>query len=72
MAVIDVKTVDWIVIVLAVVVFLVWCVCPFLRWLTTTYTVTNRRLITRPGILTAQGHDIPMPSHQRRRPASAA
>ena len=33
---------------------------PFLRWLTTTYTVTNRRLITRTGILSRRGHDIPL------------
>ena len=40
---------------------LVWfCVAPFLRWLLTTYTFTNRRLITRTGILTRRGHDIPL------------
>ena len=40
---------------------LVWfCVAPFLNWLFTTYTFTNRRLITRTGILTRRGHDIPM------------
>ena len=33
---------------------------PFLTWLTTTYTVTNYRLITRSGILTRRGHDIPL------------
>lgn len=39
-----------------------WLVAkPFLRWLTTTYTVTDRRLITRTGILSRRGHDIPMP-----------
>lgn len=35
-------------------------VTPFLRWLTATYTVTNRRLITRSGILSRRGHDIPL------------
>lgn len=47
-----------------VVAFLLACwlvFLPFLRWLTTTYTVTNRRLITRTGILTRRGHDIPLP-----------
>ncbi len=40
----------------------VWLVGkPFLRWLTTTYTVTDRRLITRTGILSRRGHDIPVP-----------
>jgi uncharacterized membrane protein YdbT with pleckstrin-like domain len=33
---------------------------PFLRWLTTTYTLTSRRLITREGILNRRGHDIPL------------
>lgn len=33
---------------------------PFLAWLTTTYTVTDRRLITRRGILSRRGHDIPL------------
>ncbi len=38
-----------------------WLVfAPFLRWLTTTYTVTNRRLITRSGVLSRRGHDIPL------------
>jgi uncharacterized membrane protein YdbT with pleckstrin-like domain len=40
----------------------VWLVGkPFLSWLTTTYTVTDRRLITRTGILSRRGHDIPVP-----------
>jgi membrane protein YdbS with pleckstrin-like domain len=60
-AVIDVTAVDWVVIALAVGVFLWFVLVPFLRWLTTEYTVTNRRLITRSGILTRKGHDIPIP-----------
>ncbi len=40
---------------------LVWfTVVPFLRWLSSTYTFTSRRLITRHGILTRTGHDIPL------------
>ena len=40
---------------------ILWLVVrPFLTWLTTTYTITNRRLITRNGILTRRGHDIPL------------
>ena len=34
-----------------------WVVLPFLRWRTTTYTITNRRLITRSGILNKIGKD---------------
>lgn len=33
---------------------------PFLRWLTTTYTMTDRRIITRRGILNKTGHDLPL------------
>jgi len=46
--------------VVAVPVVVIWVVIPFLRWMTSTYTVTNRRLITRHGILTRTGRDIPL------------
>lgn len=45
--------------VAAVAAFL-WVVRPFLEWLTTTYTVTDQRLITRRGVLSRHGHDIPL------------
>ena len=51
------RVVIWVVTVALVLWF---CVVPFLNWLLTTYTFTNRRLITRTGILTRRGHDIPM------------
>ncbi|HPU12813.1 MAG TPA: PH domain-containing protein [Aeromicrobium sp.] len=35
-------------------------VYPFLRWLTWTYTLTNRRLIEQKGILTRSGRIIPL------------
>lgn len=37
-----------------------WCVLPFLRWLTTTYTLTTFRLITRSGVLHTVGKDLPL------------
>jgi membrane protein YdbS with pleckstrin-like domain len=46
--------------ILALVVVLRLVVQPFLRWMTTSYTVTDRRLITRTGILSRRGHDIPL------------
>ena len=46
--------------VVAVPVVVIWVVIPFLRWMTSTYTVTNRRLITRHGIITRTGRDIPL------------
>jgi uncharacterized membrane protein YdbT with pleckstrin-like domain len=51
------RLVTWVVTALILVWFVVK---PFLDWLLTTYTFTNRRLITRTGILTRRGHDIPM------------
>lgn len=33
---------------------------PFLRWRARTYTITNRRIITRSGLLTKTGHDLPL------------
>jgi len=60
-AVVDVAAVDWAIVILSLVVVVGWVLIPFLKWLTTEYTVTNRRLITRSGILTRKGHDIPMP-----------
>jgi uncharacterized membrane protein YdbT with pleckstrin-like domain len=33
---------------------------PFLRWATTTYTLTNRRFVMRHGILSRSGRDIPL------------
>jgi membrane protein YdbS with pleckstrin-like domain len=37
-----------------------WAVLPFLRWITTTYTITTRRLITRRGVLNKVGKDLPL------------
>lgn len=53
-------TVSLIIWLLAVVVIVVWVVKPFLEWLTATYTITNRRLITRRGLIARKGHDIPL------------
>jgi len=39
----------------------IWFVLrPALIWLTATYTITTRRLITRHGVITRRGHDIPL------------
>jgi uncharacterized membrane protein YdbT with pleckstrin-like domain len=46
--------------ILALVVIAWWVLRPFLDWLTSTYTITTRRLITREGILSRKGHDIPL------------
>jgi uncharacterized membrane protein YdbT with pleckstrin-like domain len=45
---------------LAVVLLMVLAVGPFLRWLTTHYVVTNRRLVTRHGVVARSGRDVPL------------
>lgn len=52
-----VALVVWVVVALAAVWY---SLRPFLEWLGATYTFTNRRLITRRGVLTRRGHDIPL------------
>jgi uncharacterized membrane protein YdbT with pleckstrin-like domain len=48
---------EWIV---ALLVFVWFVLRPFLTWLTATYTITTKRLITREGLLARRGHDIPL------------
>ncbi|GAA3119656.1 membrane protein YdbS with pleckstrin-like domain [Kribbella aluminosa] len=43
-----------------VVLIAAFAVRPFLDWFFSTYTITNRRLITRHGVLTRTGRDIPL------------
>jgi membrane protein YdbS with pleckstrin-like domain len=44
----------------AVLVLMVWLMVPVLRWRTTTYELTTRRLRMRAGIVTRHGRDIPL------------
>jgi uncharacterized membrane protein YdbT with pleckstrin-like domain len=54
----DVVTkVVWVVVAIGVIWFFLR---PLLIWLTATYTITTRRLITRHGVITRRGHDIPL------------
>jgi uncharacterized membrane protein YdbT with pleckstrin-like domain len=46
--------------VVAALIVLRWCVWPFLRWITTAYVVTDRRLITRIGVVARLGRDMPL------------
>ncbi|MGH8894265.1 MAG: PH domain-containing protein [Actinomycetes bacterium] len=48
------------VIVVAGVILLKWVVWPFLVWITTSYVVTDRRLITRVGVIARLGRDMPL------------
>jgi uncharacterized membrane protein YdbT with pleckstrin-like domain len=44
--------------VIALIVALIWTGIPFLRWRTTTYELTNRRLRLRRGIVSRTGRDF--------------
>jgi uncharacterized membrane protein YdbT with pleckstrin-like domain len=51
---------DWIVLAVAVVLLGIFVLKPFLQWMSSTDTLTNRRLITRSGVFTRHGRDIPL------------
>jgi uncharacterized membrane protein YdbT with pleckstrin-like domain len=46
--------------VVAIVLLMMWLMVPILRWRTTVYELTTRRLLLREGILTRSGRDIPL------------
>ena len=45
---------------IAILALMLWLIVPVLRWRTTTYELTTRRLRTRFGIVTRRGRDIPL------------
>lgn len=50
----------YVAVALALVLFLFLVLIPFLRWVTSSYTITDRRIITRRGIINKLGHDLPL------------
>jgi uncharacterized membrane protein YdbT with pleckstrin-like domain len=48
------------VLVVALAVLLWWSLRPWLRWLTTRYVMTTRRVVTRTGVLSRNGRDVPL------------
>lgn len=50
----------YVVVAAAFACVLVWTLRPFLRWWTTTYTLTDRRILIREGVLSRTGRDIPL------------
>jgi uncharacterized membrane protein YdbT with pleckstrin-like domain len=51
---------DWVIIAVAVIVLVWFSFLPWLRWRTTRYIVTNRRVLYRSGIITQTGRDVPL------------
>lgn len=49
---------DWVIIGVAVVLLAWTSFLPYLRWRTTRYVVTNRRVVLRTGIITQTGRDV--------------
>ncbi len=54
------KYLRWLIGIVAVVLLIGWFVRPLLAWLTTQYVFTNRRIITRTGIVARRGRDMPL------------
>ncbi|MGH3496160.1 MAG: PH domain-containing protein [Nocardioidaceae bacterium] len=49
-----------VVLVIAVIILLWWVIAPFLRWMSTTYTVTTRRIVEQKGVFSRSGRVIPL------------
>jgi uncharacterized membrane protein YdbT with pleckstrin-like domain len=50
----------WAILAVALLVLLRWSLWPFLKWLTTRYVLTNRRVVIRSGVRSRSGRDIPL------------
>jgi len=56
----DATAVRLVIAVVAILVLMLWLAVPVLRWRTTTYELTTKRLRVREGIVTRRGRDIPL------------
>jgi uncharacterized membrane protein YdbT with pleckstrin-like domain len=56
----DSAAVELVVAVIAIFALMLWLAVPLLRWRTTTYELTTKRLRVREGIVTRRGRDIPL------------
>jgi membrane protein YdbS with pleckstrin-like domain len=50
----------YVVLGLAALFFIMWVLVPVVRWATSEYVITNRRVIVRTGIVARQGRDMPL------------
>ncbi|HVQ86880.1 MAG TPA: PH domain-containing protein [Actinomycetes bacterium] len=50
----------WAVAAIAAFLFVLWVVAPVIRWATSQYVFTNKRVIVRTGIVARQGRDMPL------------
>ena len=56
----DLVPVRFAIVGVAVLAVIIWCLVPWLRWKTTSYQLTTRRLRLRRGILSRSGRDFPL------------
>lgn len=54
------RILGWVIVAAALVALFGWFLRPLLTWLTTQYVFTNRRIITRTGIVARSGKDMPL------------
>jgi uncharacterized membrane protein YdbT with pleckstrin-like domain len=52
--------VRWAVLATGALAVLAWAVLPYLRWLSTDYVVTDRRVVLRTGLLARRVRDVPL------------
>jgi uncharacterized membrane protein YdbT with pleckstrin-like domain len=57
---VDGKVLHWIVWIIVLIGAVWFFLRPFFEWYATVYGFTDRRIITRHGIITRRGHDIPL------------
>jgi uncharacterized membrane protein YdbT with pleckstrin-like domain len=50
----------WVILVAALAILVWFSFRPLLRWLTTRYVVTDRRVLMRNGVLSRNGRDVPL------------
>lgn len=50
----------WAVLAVAALLLFLWVLVPVVRWATSQYVITNRRVIVRTGIVARQGRDMPL------------
>ncbi len=60
LAIVDDGRLQVVLAVAAIVLLVEFTVVPFLRWRTTLFVVTNRRVVVRTGVLARQGRDVPL------------
>lgn len=54
------RNIRWVIWALVAIGIIWWVLRPFVIWATATYTFTDRRLITRSGVIVRRGHDMPL------------